>query len=153
MALNVVILAAGKGTRMKSDLPKVLHKVAERPMVQHVIDTARALGADKPQLVYGYGAQALTAAMGDQALHWVLQAEQLGIRRIEANNKGGLVEFSDKTAVSPAYIIELIQKQSRVFKLEGGQKLRFSIASNDGAERLSLIANMLSDFARHKVEK
>lgn len=78
MALNVVILAAGKGTRMKSDLPKVLHKVAERPMVQHVIDTARALGADKPQLVYGYGAEALKSAMGDQPLHWVLQAEQLG---------------------------------------------------------------------------
>ena len=78
MALNVVILAAGKGTRMKSDLPKVLHKVAERPMVQHVIDTARALGADKPQLVYGYGADALKAAMAEQPLHWVLQAEQLG---------------------------------------------------------------------------
>lgn len=78
MALNVVILAAGKGTRMKSDLPKVLHKVAERPMVQHVIDTARALGAAKPQLVYGYGAEALQTALGGQPLHWVLQAEQLG---------------------------------------------------------------------------
>ncbi|HAW91371.1 TPA: UDP-N-acetylglucosamine diphosphorylase/glucosamine-1-phosphate N-acetyltransferase [Candidatus Azambacteria bacterium] len=78
MALNVVILAAGKGPRMKSDLPKVLHKVAERPMVQHVIDTARALGAAKPQLVYGYGADALKAALADQPLHWVLQAEQLG---------------------------------------------------------------------------
>ncbi|WP_372628159.1 bifunctional UDP-N-acetylglucosamine diphosphorylase/glucosamine-1-phosphate N-acetyltransferase GlmU [Arsukibacterium sp.] len=78
MALNVVILAAGKGTRMKSDLPKVLHKVAERPMVQHVIDTARALGAAKPQLVYGYGAEALKTALGEQPLHWVLQAEQLG---------------------------------------------------------------------------
>ncbi|CAM3697823.1 bifunctional UDP-N-acetylglucosamine diphosphorylase/glucosamine-1-phosphate N-acetyltransferase GlmU [Rheinheimera salexigens] len=78
MALNVVILAAGKGTRMKSDLPKVLHKVAERPMVQHVIDTARALGAVKPQLVYGYGAAALKATLGEQPLHWVLQAEQLG---------------------------------------------------------------------------
>ncbi|MGP9802556.1 transcription-repair coupling factor [Rheinheimera sp. NSM] len=82
-----------------------------------------------------------------------LQAQALGIRRIEANNKGGVVEFSEKTAVSPGYIIELIQKQSRVFKLEGGQKLRFTIASNDTAERLSLIANMLSDFARHKVER
>ena len=82
-----------------------------------------------------------------------LQAMELGIRRIEANSNGGLVEFSEKTAVSPAYIIELIQKQSRIFKLEGGQKLRFSIASNDGAARLSLIANMLSDFARHKVTK
>ncbi len=78
MALNVVILAAGKGTRMKSALPKVLHKVAERPMVQHVIDTARSLGAESINLVYGYGADQLKSALGEQDLHWVLQAEQLG---------------------------------------------------------------------------
>jgi len=78
MALNVVILAAGKGTRMKSALPKVLHKVAERPMVQHVIDTARQLGAAQINLVYGYGAEQLQSALGEQALNWVLQAEQLG---------------------------------------------------------------------------
>ena len=59
MALNVVILAAGKGTRMKSSLPKVLHKVAERSMVQHVIDTANSLGAAQINLVYGYGAEQL----------------------------------------------------------------------------------------------
>lgn len=82
-----------------------------------------------------------------------LQAEQLGIRRIEASNKGGVIEFSDRTAVSPGYIIELIQKQSRIFKLEGGQKLRFSINTDDSKARLSLIENMLSDFARHKVSK
>lgn len=78
MALNVVILAAGKGTRMKSSLPKVLHKVAERPMVQHVIDTANSLGAASINLVYGYGADQLKAGLGEQPLHWVLQAEQLG---------------------------------------------------------------------------
>lgn len=78
MALNVVILAAGKGTRMKSALPKVLHKVAERPMVQHVIDTARELGAAQINLVYGYGADQLKAGLGEQPLNWVLQAEQLG---------------------------------------------------------------------------
>ena len=78
MALNVVILAAGTGTRMKSSLPKVLHKVAERPMVQHVIDTANSLGAASINLVYGYGAEQLKAGLGEQPLHWVLQAEQLG---------------------------------------------------------------------------
>uniref|UniRef100_A0A486XHS2 Transcription-repair-coupling factor n=1 Tax=Rheinheimera sp. BAL341 TaxID=1708203 RepID=A0A486XHS2_9GAMM len=82
-----------------------------------------------------------------------LQAEALGIRRIEAAAKGGVIEFSDKTAVSPGYIIDLIQKQSRIFKLEGGQKLRFSIASDDSNARLSLIDNMLSDFAKHRVSK
>ncbi|MEZ9820304.1 bifunctional UDP-N-acetylglucosamine diphosphorylase/glucosamine-1-phosphate N-acetyltransferase GlmU [Shewanella sp. 10N.286.45.A1] len=78
MALNVVILAAGKGTRMRSDLPKVLHPIAHKSMVQHVIDTAHQVGSDAIQLVYGYGADKLQAKLGLQALNWVLQAEQLG---------------------------------------------------------------------------
>lgn len=78
MSLNVVILAAGKGTRMRSDLPKVLHPIAHKSMVQHVIDTANALGSDAIQLVYGYGADKLQTALGEQGLNWVLQAEQLG---------------------------------------------------------------------------
>ncbi|KIO36994.1 bifunctional UDP-N-acetylglucosamine diphosphorylase/glucosamine-1-phosphate N-acetyltransferase GlmU [Shewanella sp. cp20] len=78
MALNVVILAAGKGTRMRSDLPKVLHPIAHKSMVQHVIDTAHQLGSEAIQLVYGYGADKLKARLGEQALNWVLQAEQLG---------------------------------------------------------------------------
>ncbi|MFT5807472.1 MAG: bifunctional UDP-N-acetylglucosamine pyrophosphorylase/glucosamine-1-phosphate N-acetyltransferase [Moritella dasanensis] len=78
MSLNVVILAAGKGTRMRSDLPKVLHPIAHKSMVQHVIDTANSLGSSAIQLVYGYGADMLQTALGEQALNWVLQAEQLG---------------------------------------------------------------------------
>lgn len=78
MSLNVVILAAGKGTRMRSDLPKVLHPIAHKSMVQHVIDTANSLGSQAIQLVYGYGADKLQAALGEQTLNWVLQAEQLG---------------------------------------------------------------------------
>jgi len=57
MSLNVVILAAGKGTRMRSSLPKVLHPVANKPMVSHVIDTARQVGAEQLHLVYGHGAE------------------------------------------------------------------------------------------------
>ncbi|WP_298771087.1 bifunctional UDP-N-acetylglucosamine diphosphorylase/glucosamine-1-phosphate N-acetyltransferase GlmU [uncultured Shewanella sp.] len=78
MSLNVVILAAGKGTRMRSDLPKVLHPIAHKSMVQHVIDTAKSLGSEAIQLVYGYGADKLKVALGEQPLNWVLQAEQLG---------------------------------------------------------------------------
>ncbi len=78
MALNVVILAAGKGTRMRSDLPKVLHPIAHKSMVQHVIDTAHQVGSDAIQLVYGYGAEKLKQKLGEQQLNWVLQAEQLG---------------------------------------------------------------------------
>lgn len=78
MGLSVIILAAGQGTRMRSKLPKVLHRLAGRPLVQHVIDAAKALNADKIHLVYGHGGEQVQAAIADPALNWVLQAEQLG---------------------------------------------------------------------------
>ncbi|WNN44320.1 bifunctional UDP-N-acetylglucosamine diphosphorylase/glucosamine-1-phosphate N-acetyltransferase GlmU [Winslowiella toletana] len=77
-AMSVVILAAGKGTRMYSDLPKVLHTLAGKPMVQHVIDAAKHLGARNVNLVYGHGGDLLKSTLSDDALTWVLQAEQLG---------------------------------------------------------------------------
>ena len=78
MTFSVVILAAGKGTRMKSSLPKVLHPVGGVPMVQRIINTVRQLGADSINLVYGHGADQLQAALADNQLNWCLQAEQLG---------------------------------------------------------------------------
>ena len=78
MAFSVVILAAGKGTRMRSALPKVLHPLAGKPMVQHIIDTVQQLGADNIHLVYGHGADQLKAALAHNDLNWCLQAEQLG---------------------------------------------------------------------------
>lgn len=77
-SMSVVILAAGKGTRMYSDLPKVLHPLAGKPMVQHVIDAAMKLGAQNVHLVYGHGGELLKKTLIDPALNWVLQAEQLG---------------------------------------------------------------------------
>jgi bifunctional UDP-N-acetylglucosamine pyrophosphorylase/glucosamine-1-phosphate N-acetyltransferase len=76
--MSVVILAAGKGTRMYSDLPKVLHPLAGKPMVQHVIDAAMKLGAKNVHLVYGHGGELLKSTLHNDALNWVLQAEQLG---------------------------------------------------------------------------
>ncbi len=76
--LNVVILAAGKGTRMRSNLPKVLHPVANKPMVAHVIETAQHLGASNIQLIYGHGGNLLQQSLAGYALQWVEQAEQLG---------------------------------------------------------------------------
>ncbi|RZN59728.1 bifunctional UDP-N-acetylglucosamine diphosphorylase/glucosamine-1-phosphate N-acetyltransferase GlmU [Avibacterium paragallinarum] len=76
--LSVVILAAGKGTRMYSDLPKVLHNIAGKPMVKHVIDTAKQLNADNIHLIYGHGAELLQQRLAEEPVNWVLQAEQLG---------------------------------------------------------------------------
>jgi bifunctional UDP-N-acetylglucosamine pyrophosphorylase/glucosamine-1-phosphate N-acetyltransferase len=78
MAFSVVILAAGKGTRMKSSLPKVLHKVGGVPMVQRIINTVKSLGSDSIHLVYGHGGDLLQQTIVEDNLNWCLQAEQLG---------------------------------------------------------------------------
>ena len=78
MNLEVIILAAGQGTRMKSALPKVLHPVAGRPMLQHVVDTARSLGPAAIHVVVGHGAEAVSETLADQHLNWVTQEQQLG---------------------------------------------------------------------------
>ena len=78
MTLDVVILAAGQGTRMKSALPKVLHPLAAKPLLQHVIDAAAALSPRALHIVIGHGADQVKRGVTADGAHWVLQAEQLG---------------------------------------------------------------------------
>ena len=78
MSLDIVILAAGQGTRMRSALPKVLHPVAGKAMLGHVIDTARALHPQSIQVVIGHGAERVREQLAADDLNFVLQAEQLG---------------------------------------------------------------------------
>ena len=78
MALTVVILAAGQGKRMNSALPKVLQPLAGRPLLAHVIATARELEPDAINIVYGHGGEAVRAAFSDADLSWSHQPEQLG---------------------------------------------------------------------------
>ena len=78
MSLNVVILAAGRGTRMCSQLPKVLHPVGGMPMLMHCINTARQLNATQINVVYGYGGEKLQTSIQADDVHWCLQKEQLG---------------------------------------------------------------------------
>lgn len=76
--LNIVILAAGKGTRMHSDLPKVLHEVGAKPILGHVLAAAKALQPSKIIVVYGYGGETVKAQFAGEPIVWVKQAEQLG---------------------------------------------------------------------------
>jgi bifunctional UDP-N-acetylglucosamine pyrophosphorylase/glucosamine-1-phosphate N-acetyltransferase len=78
MPLEIVVLAAGLGKRMRSDLPKVLHPLAGRPLLAHVLDTARALSPRKVHLVHGHGADKVREAFAGEDIGWVLQGEQLG---------------------------------------------------------------------------
>jgi len=78
MPLDVVILAAGQGKRMHSALPKVLHPLAGRPLLAHVIDAARSLAPRRIHVVYGHGGGQVKKAFIDADLNWVEQTEQLG---------------------------------------------------------------------------
>jgi bifunctional UDP-N-acetylglucosamine pyrophosphorylase/glucosamine-1-phosphate N-acetyltransferase len=78
MALEILILAAGLGKRMRSSLPKVLHPLAGRPLLAHVLDTARELSPRRIVVVHGHGAAQVKETFPQEDLEWVLQAEQLG---------------------------------------------------------------------------
>ncbi len=76
--MNIVILAAGQGTRMRSALPKVLHPIAGKPMLAHVLDTARTLNPTKICVVYGHGGEAVPDKIGRDHIAWAKQEPQLG---------------------------------------------------------------------------
>lgn len=90
--LVAVILAAGKGTRMKSKLPKVLHKIGGKPMLQHVLDAADAAGAARKVVVVGHEAELVEAMVGEQA-QMALQAEQLGTGHAVMQTEAVLKDF------------------------------------------------------------
>ena len=76
--LEVIVLAAGRGTRMRSSLPKVLHALASKPMIHHVLDTARALEASRIHVVVGHGAELVSSAIAADDVTTYVQSEQLG---------------------------------------------------------------------------
>lgn len=78
MSTSVIILAAGKGTRMRSSLPKVLQPLAGRPLLGHVIETAKKLQADNIITIYGHGGNLVQNEFAHEHVQWVEQAEQLG---------------------------------------------------------------------------
>jgi bifunctional UDP-N-acetylglucosamine pyrophosphorylase/glucosamine-1-phosphate N-acetyltransferase len=78
MALEILVLAAGLGKRMHSSLPKVLHPLAGRPLLAHVLDTARELSPRKIVVVHGHGAEQVQKSFPEEKIEWALQAEQLG---------------------------------------------------------------------------
>lgn len=78
MTVDVVILAAGKGTRMKSQLPKVLHKLGGKSLLAHVLDTAENLPESRLIVVVGHGSEAVIDGYADRNIHWVTQEQQLG---------------------------------------------------------------------------
>jgi bifunctional UDP-N-acetylglucosamine pyrophosphorylase/glucosamine-1-phosphate N-acetyltransferase len=119
MSLNVVILAAGQGKRMHSDRPKVLHTLAGRPLLSHVIDCARALDATRVSIVYGHGGQQVRDAVAGPDLAFVLQEPQLGTGHalgmalpLLSDAPGTLVLYGDVPLVKPDTLRALIAAAS-----------------------------------------
>ncbi len=92
MNLSIIILAAGQGTRMRSGLPKVLHPLGGRPLLGHVIDTARGFDGAELHVVIGHGAERVRSAFPDPDVHWVIQDQQLGTGHAVAQVLPGIAD-------------------------------------------------------------
>jgi bifunctional UDP-N-acetylglucosamine pyrophosphorylase / glucosamine-1-phosphate N-acetyltransferase len=118
--LDVVILAAGQGTRMKSELPKVLHELAGRPLLQHVIDTAALLAPDAVHVVIGHGAERVQAQIAAPRANWIQQEKQLGTGHavqqtlpVLAADGTTLILYGDVPLVREATLRELLSFAER----------------------------------------
>jgi len=116
MPLDVIVLAAGQGKRMRSELPKVLHPIAGRPLLAHVLDAARTLSPRKTFVVHGHGAERVRAAFAQAPVEWVLQPEQLGtghaVQQAMAHVNGGgevLILYGDVPLVRPDSLKRLVE--------------------------------------------
>ncbi len=119
LPLDIVILAAGKGTRMVSELPKVLHRLAGLPLLQHVLNTARRLNPAKIIVVYGHGGETVPQRIDDPAIAWVKQEPQLGTGHAVQQaaphlDAGGvtLVLYGDVPLIQQATLETLLQAAS-----------------------------------------
>lgn len=128
---SIVILAAGKGTRMYSDLPKVLYPLAGKLMIQHIIDTSLLLGAANIHLVYGHCANLIKLTFAKQPVNWILQSEQLGTGHAMqqaapyfADNEDILILYGDSPLITKETLERLIKA-----KPNGGISLLTAIVS------------------------
>ena len=94
-SLHIVILAAGQGTRMRSQLPKVLQPLGDRPLLAHVVETAQSLQPERIHVVYGHGGEQVQSALDYLDVNWVLQAERLGTGHAVNQAMGHIPDTAD----------------------------------------------------------
>ena len=117
MNLYPIILAAGQGTRMHSSLPKVLHPIGGKPMLQHVIDSCLQLGITEMSVVYGHGGELVRKAINNTTIQWALQEEQKGtghaVSQAEAlidDDVIVIIAYGDVPLIKPETLIQLAEK-------------------------------------------
>lgn len=141
-APSVVVLAAGQGTRMRSSLPKVLHQVAGRPMLEHVLRAARATAPRRIVVVVGHEAERVRERFGgEDDLHFVEQAEQLGtghalrcaLPALDGQRGPMLVLYGDQPLTDPETLRSLLAEQRR---LGGAVLLSYQVEDPTGLGRV-----------------
>lgn len=132
MKLSVIILAAGQGTRMKSALPKVMHPIAGKPMLEHVYERSLDLGAADVHIVYGHGGEHLRDYCRDFDVEWVLQEQQLGTAHAVQQASPGL---------EPDEIVLILYGDVPLIKSETLRELINNVADDD----ISLLTVNLED--------
>lgn len=117
--MNVIILAAGKGTRMRSKFPKVLQKLADKPLLAHVISTSKQVNAENIVVVYGHGGEAVKATFAHENIKWVEQAEQLGtghaaqVTLPEIPKEGkSIILYGDVPLIQPETLKKLLESNT-----------------------------------------
>ena len=139
--LAVVILAAGKGTRMQSDQAKVLHSLASRPLLIHVLDTVDTLNPQRVVVVVGYQAEKVKEACAGRAIEFVEQAEQLGTGHAVLQAQAALEDFEGDVLILCGDM-PLIQSSTLQTLLQKHHK------TGAGCTLLSLKTNEKKDFGR-----
>ena len=150
--LNIVVLAAGKGTRMHSNTPKVLHEIGGKPILAHVIDCAKALNPQKIIVVYGYGGEIVRDAFSNENITWVNQAEQLGTGHAVQqaapyldSDANTLIMLGDVPLVNAVACKSLIANADKKLAI-----LSFNKADPTGYGRIVRNNNLVTAIVEHK---
>jgi bifunctional UDP-N-acetylglucosamine pyrophosphorylase/glucosamine-1-phosphate N-acetyltransferase len=160
--LSVIILAAGEGKRMKSALPKVLQPLAGRPLLAHVIATARSLEPRAIHVVYGHGGEKVREAFAGEALEWALQAQQLGtghavlqaIPRVP-DAQMALILYGDVPLLSRQTLAELValagQRQVALLTMTVDDPTGYGRIVRDGQGRVERIVEQKDASAEQRL--
>lgn len=153
MSLTVIILAAGKGTRMKSALPKVLQPLANRSLLSHVIETAKKLKSEGIITIYGHGGDAVKQRFASEQIEWVEQAEQLGTGHavqmtlpVLGTSGFALILYGDVPLVSKATLQRLLDAS----KASGIGMITLEVADPTGYGRIVRENGLIQAIVEHK---
>lgn len=153
MSTSVIILAAGKGTRMRSSLPKVLQPLAGRPLLGHVIETAKKLNAKNIITIFGHGGNLVQQAFAQENVQWVEQAEQLGTGHavkvtlpVLPSDGVSLILSGDVPCISQ----ETLEKLLAVSRETGIGLVTLTLADATGYGRIVRENNKIQAIVEHK---